>query len=170
MKEHSKRYKYNKVWRLEHPEKIKLYNGKSKPRKREWYLENKERILNERRNNPKLREKILVNHRLWRDNNRDKWHKYCRKYRDKLTLKVLTHYGGKCYCCGETNILFLTIDHINNNGAKERRSISGINVGTNNLSVYRLIVKNNYPDTYRVACYNCNCGRERNNGVCPHKS
>jgi hypothetical protein len=29
--------------------------------------------------------------------------------------------------------------------------------------------KNNFPRGYRILCYNCNCGRALNNGICPHK-
>ena len=40
---------------------------------------------------------------------------------------VFSHYGGdRCACCGETEKLFLTLDHINNDGADlhERRHLS----------------------------------------------
>lgn len=26
----------------------------------------------------------------------------------------------------------------------------------------------NYPEGYQVLCYNCNCGKSINNGICPH--
>ncbi len=35
--------------------------------------------------------------------------------------KVFNHYGKKCACCGESIYEFLTIDHINNDGAKHKR-------------------------------------------------
>jgi hypothetical protein len=140
---------------------------KDKIRKHKWYLDNKEKTQLHNQI-PEIAAQRKIIHSKWNKDNKDKTQKYSRNYRDKLTLQVITHYGGKCICCGETELKFLTIDHKNNDGAKERKKLSGRNVGTNNLSVYRLIVKNNYPDTYRVLCYNCNCGRERNNGICPH--
>jgi hypothetical protein len=81
-----------------------------------------------------------------------------------LRLDVMLHYGGAvCVCCGETDIRFLTLDHINNDGAQHRqRSGSGINL-------YCWLKKNNYPECIQVLCYNCNCARAHNNGVCPHK-
>ena len=43
----------------------------------------------------------------------------------KNRLQVLSHYSPslKCQCCGENHYEFLTIDHINGDGAKHRREI-----------------------------------------------
>ncbi len=30
-------------------------------------------------------------------------------------------------------------------------------------------MENNFPPGFRVLCYNCNCGRNHNKGICPHK-
>jgi hypothetical protein len=35
---------------------------------------------------------------------------------------VFAHYGEQCACCGESERLFLTIDHINNDGAAPAQS------------------------------------------------
>lgn len=79
---------------------------------------------------------------------------------------IINYYGGKCFCCGENNIKFLTIDHINNDGHKHHKEIK-IGSGSN---FYRWIIKNNFPkNIFQVACYNCNCGRAKNNGICPHQ-
>jgi hypothetical protein len=79
---------------------------------------------------------------------------------------IINYYGGKCFCCGENNIKFLTIDHINNDGYKHHKEIK-IGPGSN---FYRWIIKNNFPENiFQVACYNCNCGRAKNNGICPHQ-
>jgi len=90
-----------------------------------------------------------------------------RKYRKKLKLEVLIHYGGnppRCVCCGESHVEFLTIDHINNNGAEERTKTKK----SGGYQFYIWLRGNNYPKSYQVLCYNCNCGREQNNGICPH--
>lgn len=82
-------------------------------------------------------------------------------------LNVLIHYGGvtpRCQCCGESTVAFLTIDHVNGGGTKHLESLKG------SQGLMRWLSKNNYPDGYRVLCYNCNCGRAKNNGVCPHNS
>ena len=84
-------------------------------------------------------------------------------YRTNRKIKVIEYYGGRCNCCGEKDIRFLSIDHINNDGAKHRKSING-----NNLYVW--IINNNYPEELQVLCWNCNCGKRINNGICPHKT
>lgn len=87
-----------------------------------------------------------------------------KRYKMKNKLIVLTHYGGnppKCACCGETHIEFLTIDHINGGGCKHRKQI-----GTNNIN--RWLIKNNFPEGYRVLCMNCNTSRGFY-GYCPHQ-
>lgn len=101
-----------------------------------------------------------------RDCNRER----CQKYRLAVIEKVFTAYGGKCVCCGETNPLFLTLDHINGDGAKHRKEIGNNGPrGANSDKTYRWAIKNNYPNTLQILCFNCNCGKQRNGGVlCPH--
>ena len=81
-----------------------------------------------------------------------------------IKKKVMDHYGGKCACCGEDNIVFLSIDHINGGGDKHRREI-----GSGGSRLYRWIITNNYPDDLQVLCFNCNQGRAVNGGICPHQ-
>lgn len=89
-----------------------------------------------------------------------------RTYLDKFRIKVFDYYGSTCNCCGETNKMFLTIDHVNNDGNIHRhpggRRISGVHL-------YRIIVRDSYPDGYQVLCMNCNYGKHVNGGVCPHE-
>ena len=87
-----------------------------------------------------------------------------RKWRDDVYQGVIDQYGGKCACCGETSLKFLTIDHINNDGYKEKGGNKGNRGG---YSFYKRI-RDNHRDDLQVLCYNCNCGRHRNGGVCPH--
>jgi hypothetical protein len=86
----------------------------------------------------------------------------------RLKMDVLTHYAGprpRCKCCGEDQILFLTLDHINGGGNAHRRSIFGKKSG----NMYYWIRKNNYPVGFQVLCWNCNCGK-RQLAQCPHQS
>lgn len=94
---------------------------------------------------------------------------YCTKHARRTILrrkiKVLTAYGGCCQCCGETQLEFLSIDHINGGGILHRKTIS---------SLYQWLIKNHFPEGFRVLCINCNTGRSRNNradcgGKCSHK-
>jgi hypothetical protein len=80
---------------------------------------------------------------------------------------VFKHYGSKCACCGEKEPNFLTIDHINNDGNKERWP-SGVRI--TGWLLYSRIVKENYPTTYQILCMNCNFGKRMNGGICPHLS
>ena len=75
-------------------------------------------------------------------------------------ILVFNHYGHKCVCCSESNKLFLTIDHINNDGKLHRQNVK--------TSMYRWVVKNNYPTDLQILCWNCNLGKYYNNGICPH--
>ena len=91
-----------------------------------------------------------------------------KKWRDKIKAQVISHYSnGKmnCACCGENTREFLTVDHINNDGTKQRKLFTG--GGHHN---YRFIIKNKFPVGYQILCYNCNCGRARTKDkICPHK-
>lgn len=72
-----------------------------------------------------------------------------------LRQKLIEGYGRKCQCCGEVDYMFLTIDHINNDGTEERKSFK------NDMNkFYRYLINNNFPkDNYQLLCYNCNCCR-----------
>lgn len=97
----------------------------------------------------------------------EKIHEYQQRYRLKLKAEVIDHYGGICACCGEDELIFLTIDHINNDGAEHRRQIS--QWGGGGGPTYRWLRDNDYPDGFQVLCANCNCGRQWNGGTCPHQ-
>lgn len=72
-------------------------------------------------------------------------------------------YGGECVCCGEKEGAFLSIDHVNNDGAAHRKELKG-------NRIYAWLHKNGYPkDRFRILCFNCNQGRRVNGGVCPHE-
>ena len=98
--------------------------------------------------------------------NRVRTRDYWRNLRDE----VIATYGGKCVCCGETEPMFLTLDHVNNDGADHRRSL-GAKEGNGRGGNSRTLAwakKNGYPNTLQVLCMNCNLGKARNNGACPH--
>lgn len=90
----------------------------------------------------------------------------------KIRHDVIMAYGGyECVCCGETEPAFMTIDHINNDGAEHRNSL-GFSDGNGKGATgkfYRWLRDNNYPEGIQVLCFNCNIGKFRNKGICPHK-
>jgi rubrerythrin len=99
---------------------------------------------------------------------REYWRDVERRYHANLKRKVVEGYGGKCYCCGESNPKFLTIDHVDGDGEEHRKELAGIRHAGNTRVMYRWIIKHNFPSTIQLACYNCNFGKQHNNNVCPH--
>ena len=82
----------------------------------------------------------------------------------RLRAAVFAAYGGEtCACCGEMTPEFMTIDHIDGCGA-ELRKVHGLG-----QSFYGWLIRNNFPPGFQVLCFNCNMGRAKNGGVCPHK-
>lgn len=76
---------------------------------------------------------------------------------------VFDLYGGKCSCCGEDQWEFLTIDHVNGNGNKERKA---------GFKIYhlrkKLLIDGKPNPEYRVLCMNCNFAKGIH-GYCPHE-
>lgn len=90
-----------------------------------------------------------------------------RKQNRKICKAIFDHYGWTCSCphCPESNPKFLTLDHINNDGKRETNS-----GGDWRRRLYRKAKSTGkWPDDLRTMCYNCNLGRARNGGVCPHE-
>lgn len=87
------------------------------------------------------------------------------KYYRRLVCEVRLAYGGRCSCCGETNMLFLQLDHAKNDGSAHRKE-----VGRTAEKMYIWARTNGFPkDVFQVMCANCNHGRMRNGGICPHQ-
>lgn len=84
----------------------------------------------------------------------------------KLRAEVVAAYGGKCVCCGEDESIFLAIDHVNNDGALERRN----NTGTRKCgpTFLYMIRREGFPARYQLLCHNCNYAKSR--GGCPHQN
>lgn len=133
----------------------------------------------ERLNRLKHKEAREQRTKEWIKNNPEKYKARLKKYFEKnkdiileksrlknleIRNEVISKYGGKCECCKESNYKFLTIDHTENNGHIHKK--------TDKLakSIYKWLKKNNFPkDGFRLLCWNCNCARAYNNGVCPHQ-
>jgi hypothetical protein len=93
---------------------------------------------------------------------------YAKKKRltHNLKITVISKYGGKCICCNETHIAFLTLDHKDGDGAAHRKTLSGGDKGR----FYKWVRRNNFPDFLQLLCWNCNMGKQINGGVCPHQA
>jgi hypothetical protein len=142
----------------QHKEKIKEYNQ----------LYNiKNRIVISERNKIYAQThavQIRAMKRLYEKKNRSKINDYCRRNYYRIRLLAISHYSkglNRCDCCGETEIRFLTFDHIDGGGSRHKKSTS--------LNLVAWLYKNKFPDGFQVLCFNCNCGRGFNSGICPHK-
>ena len=84
--------------------------------------------------------------------------KTCHLKTNKITNRMLKFefilaYGGKCTCCGETGIEFLTVEHI-----KEYAKINGIKLIYESTTdqLIRKLKALRWPEGYTVLYYNCN--------------
>ena len=120
-------------------------------------------------------------HYAWIERNKAKYAKYMKSYREKHSkrlsengivhrrkakLDAVRHYSNGsmvCKCCGESEIDFLTIDHVNGGGTKERKS-----TGRGGQSFAIWLRKQGYPKGFQILCYNCNCAKAFCK-VCPHE-
>jgi hypothetical protein len=94
-----------------------------------------------------------------------------RDRRIRLKLEVFQAYGGAfCACCGEKILEFLTLDHIENNGARHRRDYAEKTkrVKPFGQAMLRILRDQGFPPGYQVLCWNCNCGKGLY-GKCPHE-
>jgi hypothetical protein len=85
----------------------------------------------------------------------------------RLRLEAMQHYCPdgvlRCACCGETEIKFLSIDHIDGGGNQHRNQI-----GRAPGALFWWLKKNNYPPGFQVLCHNCNLAKGFY-GACPHQ-
>lgn len=127
---------------------------------------------------PETREKRNAYTRQWKRRNIEHKRQYERDYHKKhrpakyaeAKKTVFDHYGRICVCCGESIQGFLTIDHMNNDGHILRRKGSYSRSGSAfYFWLARQIREGKAPSDLRTQCYNCNCGRHKNGGRCPHE-
>lgn len=93
--------------------------------------------------------------------------RYNNNKNQELKALLVAHYSNntnRCACCGETEVRFLTIDHINGDGSEHRKTSK---CGTGSV-FYRWLKREGMPEGYQVLCYNCNNARAWH-GKCPHQ-
>jgi len=128
--------------------------GRIKKRSHEYYLANKARIAEY--------------HKKYREDHKEERRILAKDWIINVEKEVLTHYGGKCVCCGENLWWFLTLSHPNNDGNKQRKELGGRHMS--GYTFYLWLKRHNYPTDYEIVveCFCCNMAKQRNNGVCPH--
>jgi len=107
----------------------------------------------------------IENHR---ENGRDR----AKSRRKKLRLEFINEYGGKCDCCGETEVAFLCLEHKNGDGGEHRRRLcpSRGSRGGNPYTLLEDMKLRGWPkDDYTILCYNCNNAKAKL-GICPHRN
>ena len=87
----------------------------------------------------------------------------------KINQAFFDHYGRNCACpgCDVTDERFLEIDHINNDGHTQRK-FGGATVWK--FNTYRKAKRTGqWPTDLQILCANCNRGKMRCGGTCPHQ-
>jgi hypothetical protein len=129
-KDKIKEYKIN--WCKEHEEALRIKNRKAS---KKYYDKNKD--------------KKYAKAKEWRKKNPEKIAASSRKRVCQRKKLVFDHYGAVCIGCGESDIIVLTIDHINNDGNTHRKEVG-------ESRIYEWLIKNNFPNTFQTLCRNCN--------------
>ena len=144
----NKRRKCAREWARQHRKKVPWRERRASTDK--WRVENRERYLASKK-------RYYYQHR-------EQSRQIDKQWRVKQRKTVLEHYGGnppKCACCNEATYEFLTLNHMNGGGTKERKRIGP-------AGLMRWLINKNFPSGYNVLCYNCNCANA-SVGICPHQ-
>src|SRR5262245_15938334 len=103
--------------------------------------------------NPPLREKLKIDP----------------SYVKPIFRKIIEAYGGKCWCCGETEPRFLTMDHVWGRRNNDYQLKWGITYNDGGVNLAVKVKRAGYPkDGFRLACMNCNWASRKGN-PCPHE-
>jgi hypothetical protein len=87
---------------------------------------------------------------------------YNRARAAQIRQRVLALYGDLCRCCRVNIRAFLTLDHIHDDGRRERMKIR------TSQALYKRILDGKAPQNrYQLLCYNCNLAKAHY-GRCPH--
>ena len=140
----------------------------------EYYQKNKQERVSYRLNYYKNNREIeLAQKKQYRLKNKKEINSNQRIFMKKSYMHyrmiVLQHYSKgvpQCACCGELIYEFLTIDHVE---GKKKWNHDLSYVGH---KLYRWLIRNGFPDGFKVLCCNCNFakGRRDGDGICPHET
>ncbi len=131
---------------------------------RDWNARNREKVRSQKREDYHKKRQDPEWVESEKKRGREFWY--------NLKHEVFLAYGGaRCACCGETEEAFLSIDHIFNDGAKHRLEISKpLKNGKGRTGgILAWLKKNHFPAGFQILCMNCNFGKSKNGGICPHK-
>ena len=148
-------------------ENTRLYQGRRicrtcvRDQSRIWVLthpdRHRENVRRWRSQNPERWAQINIeNQRRARARNPDRHRRRLRDYHWTLKKEALARYGNgepRCVSCGFYNIDALCLDHINNDGAAQRRLSPKTHIG---VELYRTLRRAGYPQGFQTLCANCN--------------
>ncbi len=83
----------------------------------------------------------------------------CKKYQLKRKDEITRLLGGKCVICGFSDRRALCIDHINNDGYKEKRKFGSY--GTSAYLNHVIEEIKSHTGRYQLLCANCNIIKEK---------
>jgi hypothetical protein len=146
----AKRRKANLCWRCGKPPKPGLKvcascNEYQKAAHKKW------------RKTPKGKARSNYWVRKWTKEHPDQRREQYRRFYSKLREEAFDHYGKRCVCCGESDVRFLTMDHVDGRGKGERYK----------KNLYQMLRNKGYPKGFQTMCWNCNCAKGIY-GACPH--
>lgn len=162
-----------RAWYLKNKEltlqRAKIHHEANREKNLEYYKQWRNERLEEQREKS----------RQWKANNRERHRESSREYgrknaaaisaklkekRRALKQVILDAYGNSCACCGETLFEFLTLDHIENDGAAHRRELKA---NGRSERIYNDLIARGFPTGFRILCFNCNSALGFY-GYCPH--
>ena len=130
---------------------------------RKWVAANLEHVREKARETAKRqrirhKEKLNAKWRLYYQNGFNLRKRYMN---EALKLEIMSAYGPggqpKCTHCLISDIDVLTVDHINNDGADERKKLK-----ISGAYFYKHLRSRGYPSGYQTLCMNCNLKKEIN--------
>lgn len=132
-----------------------------------WVKANPEKIASYQRKYAQTHPEMMrAKQARWKQRHPEETRAWVRGAYARAKYELLVAYGGPiCVCCGEETLDFLTLDHVNGDGAIHRRQFGGA------TALYIWLRQNGYPDDVplQVLCWNCQWGKRKNSDVCPHE-
>lgn len=124
-------------------------------KRRQRYWNNRQKELDyQKRPEVKERKRQYANNRYKLDFEwRQKRKEHQKQMRINLKMNVIGYYSDdrmSCQNCKISDIRLLSIDHINGDGAKQKRTYQ-----KGGQQLYRWLIKNSYPEGFQVLCMNC---------------
>ena len=132
LKNKDKVRKTNELWKERNKERLLQVQ-------KNYYYRNRDKILAKQRTI--ARKLYSKNKELYSERNRARWVRYKNEMYEKLG-------GKKCVVCGFSDERALAIDHINNDGYKDRKLSKSIS------QIRRRVLDN--LERYQILCFNCN--------------